>query len=155
MANPIEIRSSDALLQQLAFKKYRYTTKRRAEQFLPDTEQPQTMDVETRWGGILTGKYGDFLVSELDDQDEQWVVEKEIFEISYQEVEVGIYTKKATVDLVPLTDVTRDPDQLVTVYSLEGPLTVRAGGFYLARGVKGEIWLVSQEHNKNSMELAE
>ena len=103
-------------------------------------------------GGVLTGKYGDFLASEWDDPDEKWVVEKEIFKMSYQEVEEGIYRKKATVDLVPLTDVTRDPDQFMIVHSLKGPLTVRAGEFYLARGVKGEIWPVSKEHIRNSME---
>jgi len=155
MDTPIEIRADDPLIQQLAFKQYRYTTKRRAEQFLPKSGQPQTINVETRWGGVLFGKYGDFLVSEWDEPEEQWLVEKEIFEISYLEIEQGSYVKKALVDLVPLTDVTRDPDQLVTVYSLEGPLTVRAGGFYLARGVKDEIWPVSEEHIKNSMDPVE
>ena len=43
--------------------------------------------------------------------------------------------------LVPLTDLTDgDEDQLVTVQSLEGPETVRAGDFFLAKGVKDELW---------------
>jgi hypothetical protein len=33
-----------------------------------------------------------------------------------------------------------DPDQLVSVVSLEGAETVRAGDFWLAKGIKGEIW---------------
>jgi hypothetical protein len=43
--------------------------------------------------------------------------------------------------LVPLTDVTNgDEDQMVTVHTLEGTETVRAGDFLLAKGPKGEIW---------------
>jgi hypothetical protein len=47
--------------------------------------------------------------------------------------------------LAPLTDLTRDPDQLVTIVSLEGPETVKAGDFYLAKGVRGEIWPYPKE----------
>jgi hypothetical protein len=34
---------------------------------------------------------------------------------------------------------------MVTVISLEGPLTVRAGDFYLAKGIKGEVWPYPKE----------
>ena len=33
----------------------------------------------------------------------------------------------------------------MTVKTMEGEETVRAGDFYLARGVKGEIWAYPQE----------
>jgi hypothetical protein len=40
-----------------------------------------------------------------------------------------------------MTDLTNgDQNRIVTVQTLEGPETVRAGDFYLARGIKGEIW---------------
>lgn len=152
---PLEIRASDPIIKKLAFKPYRYKTKRQAEQFLPSADQPQIIRVTTRWGGVLTGKCGDFLVSELDDPEEQWVVEEEIFLASYQEVEIGVFVKTATVDLTPLTNVTRDPDQDVIVYSLEGPLRVRSGDFYLAVGINHEIWPVPIAHIKSNLEPVE
>jgi hypothetical protein len=45
-----------------------------------------------------------------------------------------------------LTDVTGgDEDQEVIVHTLEGVETVRAGGYYLSKGVKGEIWPFPKE----------
>ena len=38
-----------------------------------------------------------------------------------------------------------DPDQVVIIKTMEGEETVRAGDFYLARGVKGEIWAYPKE----------
>jgi hypothetical protein len=38
-------------------------------------------------------------------------------------------------------DVTQgDEDRIVEVHTLEGAEQVRAGDFFLARGIKGEIW---------------
>ncbi len=136
----LELKADDPLVQQIDFKSYRYTTRRRARQFLPKPKQPQTVVVETSWGGVLTGKRGDYLVSEYDKPDEQWIVEKDIFETTYQEIEAGVYRKKATIELAPLTLITHDPDEEVVIQSLEGPLTVRAGDFFLAKGATGEIW---------------
>lgn len=49
--------------------------------------------------------------------------------------------KMAITNLVPLVDLTNgDEDRLVTVFTLEDLATVRAGNFYLAWGIKGEIW---------------
>jgi len=152
---PLELRASDPIIKTLPFKTYRYINKRRAEQFLPDDDQPQTVRVKTGWGGVLTGKRGDYLVSEVDDPEEQWVVEEEIFSASYQEVEVGIFIKNATVDLVPLTGVSGDPEREVIVYSLEGPLKVRAGDFYLGLGIMDEIWPVPNDHVRNNLEPVE
>lgn len=152
MVSVIEIRADDALIQQLDFKTYRYTTKRQAQQFTPDADQPQTVDVKTPWGGTLTGKRGDYLVNEYENPDDRWVVEKEIFEATYQEDASGVYRKKAAVDLVPLTQVTHDPDQEVIVYSTEGPVTARAGDFFLARGVNGELWPMPKNKVESSLE---
>jgi hypothetical protein len=54
--------------------------------------------------------------------------------------------------LVPLTDLTQgDPDALVTVVSLEGAETVRAGDFCLAKGIKGEVWTYPKEKIEHVM----
>lgn len=150
---PLELKASDPIINSLVFKTYRYTNKRQAEQFLPDADQSQTIHIETGWGGVLTGSSGDYIVWELDNPEERWVVENEIFLASYTEIETGIFVKNATVDLAPLTDITRDPDREVIIYSIEGPLRVRSGDFYLALGVKKEIWPAPIEHIKNCMEL--
>jgi hypothetical protein len=39
----------------------------------------------------------------------------------------------------------------VTVVTLEGDETVRAGDFYLAKGIKGEIWPYPKEKVKDVM----
>jgi len=99
------------------------------------------MDVKTPWGAILTAKKGDFLVSEVDTPNDYWPIDPVIFEESYILTRPGYCAKNAVTLLVPLTDVTNgDPDQMVTVVSLEGPETVRAGDFFLAKGIKGEVW---------------
>ncbi|MEA2008098.1 MAG: hypothetical protein U9O54_03175 [Chloroflexota bacterium] len=151
----LELRADDPIIQQLNFKPYRYTTKRQAEQFLPRLDNSQTIDVKTPWGGVLTGKKGDYLVSEYDNPDDQWVVDKDIFEASYQELENGVYYKKAIVELAPLTQITHDPDQEIIIHSLEGPLTVRSGDFHLARGNKGEVWPIPNEGITNNLERVE
>jgi hypothetical protein len=60
-------------------------------------------------------------------------------------VRPGYCLKKAVTLLAPLTEITRDPDRKVTVVTLEGDETVRAGDFYLAKGIKGEIWPYPKE----------
>jgi hypothetical protein len=58
--------------------------------------------------------------------------------------------------LVPLTDLTDgDEDQMVTIHTLEGVDTVRAGDFLLAKGVKGEIWPYPKEKAAEIMSPAE
>ncbi|MDO8753843.1 MAG: hypothetical protein Q7J80_08110, partial [Anaerolineales bacterium] len=64
----------------------------------------------------------------------------------------GFCIKRGLTLLVPMVDVTGgDADREVTVYSLEGPTTVRAGDFHLARGVKGEIWAFPSEKVREIM----
>lgn len=141
MSKPVVVTSDDPILNTLKFKPYRNIVERRAVPFLPAADEPQTTEINTPWGAQLTAKRGDFLVSEMDKPEDYWPVDPEIFDQSYIMIRPGVCVKKAITLLVPLTDLTGgDEDQLVTVVSLEGPQTVRAGDFYLAKGVKGEIW---------------
>ena len=146
MAETLVITSKDSLLDSLNFKPFRNTAERRAIPFLPAPDKPQTMEINTPWGVQLTAKRGDFLVSEVDAPEDFWPVQPDIFEASYQVTRPGYCSKKALTLLVPLTDLTNgDEDQQVTIETLEGPETVRAGDFYLAKGVKGEVWPYPRE----------
>jgi len=141
MSKPIVITSDDPILNSLNFKPYRSKVERRVIPFLPQASDPQTLDVKTPWGAVLTAKKGDFLVSEVDTPNDYWPIDPVIFEESYLITRPGYCAKNAVTLLVPLTDITKgDPDQQVTVVSLEGPETVRAGDFFLAKGIKGEVW---------------
>ena len=81
------------------------------------------------------------MVSEVDTPHDFWPIDPVIFEESYVITRPGYCAKNAITLLIPLTHITHEnPDQLVTVVSLEGPQTVRAGDFYLAKGIKGEVW---------------
>jgi hypothetical protein len=109
--------------------------------FVPEEDQPQTMEVSTPWGSTLTAKKGDLLVSELDKPEDIWPIDAQIFDETYIITAPGVCIKRAVTLLVPLTDVTDgDEEQLVTVHTFEGEVTVRAGDFFLAKGIKGEIW---------------
>jgi hypothetical protein len=141
MANYVELTSLNPILERLNFRPYQSTVERHFERFLPVPGEPKEKEIATPWGESLTAKAGDYLVSEMDNPDDSWPVDAEVFEKSYEIVRPGVCKKKAVTELVPLEDVTAgDPDQMVTVYTLEGPETVRAGDFYLARGIYGEIW---------------
>lgn len=114
------------------------------------------MEVKTPWGATLTAKRGDMLLSELESPNDLWPVAGEIFKETYMLVERGYCVKSAVTMLVPMTNVTNgDEDQMVTVETLEGQQTVRAGDFYLARGVKGEIWSIPNEKVKTKMKPVE
>jgi hypothetical protein len=141
MSGPIVITSDDPNLTSLNFRPYRSKVERRVIPFFPSPEDPQTMDVQTPWGATLTAKKGDFLVSEVSAPNDYWPIDPVIFEESYILTRPGYCAKNAVTLLVPLTEITNgDPDQVVTVISLEGPETVRAGDFFLAKGIKGEVW---------------
>jgi hypothetical protein len=140
MNEPMPLTSADPRLDALDFKPYRNVVERRVTPFLPTEDEPQTMQLTTSWGSILTVKRGDMLVSEIDAPQDVWPVDAKIFDETYVVTAPGYCIKRAITHLVPLTDLTKDEDRMVTVHSLEGPETVRAGDFYLARGVKGEIW---------------
>ena len=90
---------------------------------------------------MLTARSGDFLISEVEKPYDYWPIDAQIFEESYIIIRPGYCVKKAITLLTPLTDITEgDPEALVTVETLEGAVTVRAGDFYLAKGIKGEVW---------------
>jgi hypothetical protein len=140
MSDPLVITSSDPILSTLNFKPYRSKVERRVVPFLPGPGEPQSLEINTPWGGQLTAQKGDFLVSEIATPNDFWSIDPVIFEESYVITRPGFCVKKAVTELVPLTDVTGDPDRQVTVVTMEGPETVQAGDFYLARGVRGEVW---------------
>jgi hypothetical protein len=148
---PLVITSSDSILEKLNFKPYRSKVERRVVPFFPAPNEPQTLEIDTPWGTHLTARKGDFLVSEVETPDDYWAIDPVIFEESYVMIRPGYCVKKAVTLLVPLTDITGDTDRQVTVVTLEGPETVRAGDFYLAKGIKGEIWPYPKEKIKDVM----
>ena len=146
MGEPLTITSSDPILGMLDFKPYRSSVQRRVEIFLPAPDEPQTMEINTPWGPQLTAKAGDFLVSEMSAPHDFWPIDPVIFEETYVITRPGYCAKRALTWLVPLVDLTGgDEGQMVTIFTLEGPETVHAGDFYLAKGVKGEIWPYPKE----------
>jgi len=156
MNENVVITSNDPILERLNFKPSRSKLERRVIPYFPDADEPQSMDVKTPWGAMLTAKKGDFLVSELDQPHDYWPIDPLIFEESYIITRPGYCVKNAITMLVPLTDITDgDPEGLVTVVSLEGPETVRAGDFFLAKGVQGEIWPYPKEKIDDVMTPAE
>ncbi len=149
MGANIEINPNDEVLAQAGFKYYCYKDTRLARQFLPTSEEPQTQEIAVPWGDTLIAKKGDYIVSDAKDPSNSWPVAKEIFEQTHEEKVPGsgIFKKTAIIALVPLTEFTEgNPDQLVTIHSLEGEYTVRAGDFHLARGIKQEIWAYPSEN---------
>ena len=156
MSEAITVTSDDPALESLPFKPYRSKVERRVIPFFPNPGEPQTLDVKTPWGAVLTAKKGDFLVSEIDHPDDYWPIDPVIFEESYILTRPGYCAKNAITLLVPLTDITNgDEDQEVVVVSLEGPQTVRAGDFFLAKGIKGEVWPYPKEKVDEVMTPAE
>lgn len=156
MKEPIILMSDSPILNTLKFKPFRSMMQRRVIPFLPREGQPQIMEVKTPWGTTLVAKRGDFLVSELNSPNDIWPVNPEIFDESYMLIEPGICIKRALTLLVPLTEITDgDKDQPVTIHTLEGVETVRAGDFFLAKGIKGEIWPYPKEKALAIMKPAE
>lgn len=155
MSDPKVITSTDPILSKLNFKPYRSKVERRVVPFLPGPREPQTMEINTPWGTQLTARKGDFLVSEVDKPYDYWPVDPVIFEESYIITRPGYCAKKAITLLAPLTELADDPNRQFTIMTLEGPETVKAGDFYLAKGIKGEIWPYPKEKIKEVMMPAE
>jgi hypothetical protein len=150
--SPIFIRPDDPILEALNFKPFRNIAQRGVTVFLPNDDEPQTREVITPWGSALTAKKGDLLVFELDTPNDVWPVDPDIFDASYMLIAPGICVKRGITLLVPLSDLTDgDEDEIVVVHTLEGDETVRAGDFFLAKGVKGEIWPYPKEKAKEIM----
>ena len=157
MNEPILLKSNDPVIKTLDFKPYRSIVERRVKRFLPPLGEPQDIEIMTPWGEYLTVNAGDYIVSELDaPPEDRWPVESSIFEETYIETRPGYCVKRALTMLVPLVDTTGgDPNQEVVVETLEGLVSVRAGDFYLALGVQGEIWPYPKEKVGKVMALVE
>ena len=156
MTKNIVLTINDPILDRLNFRPYKSTVERYFERFSPGPGEPKRKEVPTPWGESLIAKAGDYLVSEMNSPEDRWPVDAEVFENSYEIIRPGICVKKAETNLVPLVDVTNgDAEQMVTVYTLEGPETVRAGDFYLARGVHDEIWTFPKEKVQKVLKPAE
>lgn len=146
MNGPITITSTDSCLETLNFKAYRSKVERRVIPFMPLPGEPQSMQIKTPWGTVITATSGDFLISEVETPNDFWPIDAQIFEESYVLIRPGYCVKKAITLLTPLTDITDgDPEVQVIVETMEGAETVRAGDFYLAKGVRGEIWPYPKE----------
>jgi hypothetical protein len=155
MKDPVILLPEDSIINSLNFKPYHNMVLRHVEPFVPGDGQPQTMEVATPWGAMLTAKKGDLLVSELDKPDDVWPIDAQIFDETYFITAPGFCVKRAITLLVPLTDVTDgNEDQMVAVHTFEGVVTVRAGDFFLAKGVKGEIWPFPKEKVAEMMKPA-
>ena len=156
MTEPFVLMFDDPLLDQLDFKPYRNAMVRRVVPFVPREEEAQFMEVKTPWGSILTAKAGDMLISELDAPADVWPIDAKIFDETYIITGPGLCIKRAVTLIVPLAAVVAgDADRMIMVHTLEGPETVRAGDFYLAKGVKGEIWPYPNEKVQKTMRPAE
>lgn len=156
MKEPIVLKSDDAIIKSLNFKPYRSIAQRRVVAFAPAENEPQTMQVVTPWKSKLTVTKGDFLISELDKPSDVWPIDSQIFDQTYLVVAPGVCIKRAITLLAPLEDVTNgDKDQMITVHTLEGIETVRAGDFFLAKGIQGEIWPYPKEKAAKTMRPAE
>lgn len=156
MNPPIQIRSGDPILETLAFKPYRNATERAAMQYQPGPDQPASFEIKTPWGEMLQVNVGDYIVNELAAPNDRWPVNQDIFEQTYVRTKPGHFIKSAVTMLVPLVDLTKgDEEQLVMIETMEGTITVRAGDFYLARGVKGEIWGYPKDKADSTLLLVE
>jgi len=156
LSEQIELHSGDAILEELQFRAYRIIEERRVTVFLPAPDEPQTKEIVTPWGGLLTATYGDYLISELDAPDDRWPIAREIFEETYEITRPGFCVKRASVQLVPLVELTDgDEDRMVIVHTLEGVEAARAGDFFLAKGVRGEIWCYPKEKVLTKMKPVE
>ncbi|MBC7876985.1 MAG: hypothetical protein H7Y59_07415 [Anaerolineales bacterium] len=156
MSVPLIITPQDPRLDTLDFKPYHDSEERRVVPFLPRSDESQVMTIKTSWGAQLTANKGYLLIMDVDQPSDIWPVDPEIFSKSYAITRPGYCMKIVPTFLVPLTDLTYgNVDQLVTVQSLEGLETVRAGDFYLARGVSGEIWAYPKKRADEIMRPAE
>ena len=146
MSDPISITSDDPRLESLHFRAYQSIVERRVIAFAPEPGKKQTLEIVTPWGETLTARAGDLLVSEVRQPDDYWPVRADIFDETYIITRPGYCIKRGMVHLAPMVELTGgDENAEVTVHSLEDSTTVRAGDFYLARGVKGEIWAFPRE----------
>ncbi len=94
----------------------------------------ESQEVKTPWGATLTGKRGDYVVFDAAKPEDRWVVERTIFDATYEQAAPDRFRKKATVQALAMSE----PFQVET---LEGVVDGAAGD-YLARGAKGEYYVI-------------
>ena len=144
----LELRHNDPVIQQLEFDKYRSKVCRAITQFLPKDGEAQTCTVNAPWGTEEV-RAGDYIGSEIGNSTHSWRIEKGAFESSYEWVEPGIARKSAVIELIPLVNLTHNPDAMVKIYTCipgeeakdaDKHCIERAGEVFLARGVKGELY---------------
>jgi len=153
VTNKIDLTDESPILGKLNFRLYRSIVERQVERFQPGPNEPQSADIRTPWNEILKVKAGDYIVSEVSDPDDRWPVQAEIFEATYIVTRPGFCVKQSPTPFVPMVDAAEgNPDAEVTVHTLEGTYTIRAGDFYLARGPRGEIWAVPNDKVNNLLE---
>jgi hypothetical protein len=146
MTKPMILTSDDPIIKTLDFKPYQNAAEKHVRRFLPNEGEAQSMQITTPWGAELSVDKGDYIISEIDNPNDHWPINPEIFDATYEITRPGHGVKKAITLLVPLKDVTSgDENRQVEVHTLEGVETVRAGDYYLAKGVKGEIWPMPKE----------
>jgi hypothetical protein len=139
MKDTITILPDDPRLNTVNFRTYRNIVEREVKRFLPKLDEPQKMVLPTPLGD-LTISAGDYLVREVDGE-RYWPVNQNIFKDTYTITRPGYCIKSSLTYLAPLVELTGgDPDQVVVIQTLEGPETVRAGDYHLARGPKGELY---------------
>jgi hypothetical protein len=139
MKDPVIISPDDPRLSAVNFKGYRNVVEREVKRFLPAANEPKTREISTPLGN-LTIKAGDYLVREVDSK-KYWPVNQDVFESTYKISRPGYCVKTSLTYLAPLVELTGgDPDRVVIIQTLEGPETVRAGDYHLARGIKGELY---------------
>jgi len=152
MNGHLVVTSQDPILKTLDFKPYRDSAERQFFRFWPEPDESQILTINTPWGAQLTAKKGYFLIVDQNATDDVWPIAPEIFNESYILTRPGFCRKTVPTYLVPLTDLTEgDKNQLVTIHTLEGAEIVTAGEFYLAKGIKGEIWPYPKEKVGNVM----
>lgn len=102
-----------------------------------DAEQiKEPREVKVAWQDEpLQAKAGDYVVSS---GDEQWPVDKDLFESTYAKNADGKYEKTATIMARPME---RDFE----VESLEGPVQGKAGDYLVQGTTSGEAWLIKKE----------
>ncbi len=141
----MKLHAGSPILKMLHFKPYRYRgAERQARQFNPE-DGASVKRVQTPWGAVLTASPGDYILRDANNPEDVWVVEKNIFNKTYVRTERGTYIKAARVFLAPLTEITEDDNEEITINTKEGDVRVRAGDFYLAKGSENEIWPVPKE----------
>jgi len=152
----ISITADDPILNTLEFRPFQSIVERGVTPFVPRAHEKQTVDILTPWGETLTATAGDLIVYEIKTPDDRWPVNAEIFDATYVITQPGRCIKRGNTFLIPLTELTGGDEEVeVIVHSLEGKYSVRAGDFYLARGIKGEIWAMPKEKVETNLALVE